>query len=171
MLQAYREWDYTAAVVTIDKIEHFSRYQVWRHAPYHYCLEVLLERYVLFLHYRGLRGDVMIEARNPGLDAKLSASFNRLFHEGTRHLPPRHFQARLTSSQLKLKNKAANVAGLQLADLLAHPAHYDCLAEFEVLEAQLSEYGKEIAKILNQSKYNRHHRSGKVVGYGKKMLP
>jgi hypothetical protein len=28
MLRAYHEWEYTAAVVTIDKLEHLSRYQV-----------------------------------------------------------------------------------------------------------------------------------------------
>jgi hypothetical protein len=171
MLRAYSEWDYTSAVVTIDKVEHLSRYQVWRHAPYHYCLEVLLERYVLYLHYRGLRGDVMIEARNPGLDTKLADSFNRLYREGSRHLPAETFRARLTSSQLKLKNKAANIAGLQLADLLAHPAHYDCLAQFGMLAEQESEYGKEVARILNAAKFNRDQQSGKVVGFGKKLLP
>ena len=70
-----REQEIASHVVTIDKLEHLSRYQVWRHAPYHYCLEVLLERYVLFLHYRGLRGDIMVESRNATLDGKLKNSF------------------------------------------------------------------------------------------------
>jgi hypothetical protein len=78
MLLAYQEWPYTAIAITIDKIEHFSRYEVWRHEPYHYCLEVLVERYILFLHYRNLRGDVMVEARGTNPDRKLAKSFSRI---------------------------------------------------------------------------------------------
>ena len=171
MLRAYNEWDYVACAVTIDKREHLSRYQVWRHAPYHYCLEVLLERYVLYLHYRGLRGDVMIEARNATLDEKLKASFSRLYRDGTRHLPTDLIQRSLTSGQIKLRKKSANVAGLQVADLLAHSAHYDVLLDNGLIQQQESEYGKEIAKILNSAKYNRDVRTGRVSGYGKKLLP
>jgi len=171
MLRAYNEWKYVACAVTIDKQEHLSRYQVWRHAPYHYCLEILLERYVLYLHYRGLRGDVMIEARNATLDEKLKASFSRLYRDGSRHLPPELLQAGLTSSQIKLRKKSANVAGLQLADLLAHASHYDVLLDNRLVQMQQSEYGREIAKILNSTKYNRDQRTGRIPGYGKKLLP
>jgi hypothetical protein len=171
MLRAYREWQYTAAVVTIDKLEHLSRYQVWRHAPYHYCLEVLLERYVLFLHYRGLRGDIMVESRNATLDRKLKDSFGRLYKDGTRHISAEIMQESLTSGELKLKKKKTNVAGLQLADLLAHSAQYDLLAECGIVESQESEYGREIARILNEDKYNRDTKTGRIQGYGKKLLP
>lgn len=171
MLMAFEDWDYTAVVVTIDKLEHLHKYRVWRHAPYHYCLEVLLERYVLSLHSDGLKGDVMIEARNPTLDGKLKASFSRLYTDGTRHLPSDLMQAHLTSSQIKLKKKSSNIAGLQLSDLLAHPAHYDVLADYDVIETQKSEYGQAVATILNASKYNRNVRTGEIKGYGKKLLP
>lgn len=159
MLRAYEEWQYTAAVVTIDKTEHLSRYQVWRHAPYHYCLEVLLERYVLYLHYRELRGDVMIESRNTTLDEKLESSFRRLYTDGTRHVPANIIQKCLTSKELKLKKKSANIAGLQLADLLAHSAHYDLLLECGFVEQQKSQYGQRIADILNGSKHNREMKA------------
>jgi hypothetical protein len=43
MLRAYQEWEHTAVAITIDKLEDLYRYNVWRHAPYHYCLEVMLE--------------------------------------------------------------------------------------------------------------------------------
>lgn len=171
MLQAYSEWDYTAVVVTIDKLEHLHKYKVWRHAPYHYCLEVLLERYVLALQSSGLKGDVMIEARNPSLDDKLKVSFNRLFLEGTRHLPNDLMQSHLTSSEIKLKKKSANIASLQLSDLLAHPAYYDVLVDYGVIESQVSEYGRAVAEILNASKYHRNIKTGEIKGYGKKLLP
>jgi hypothetical protein len=34
------------------------------------------------------------------------------------------FQSALTSSELKLKPKSANISGLQLADLLGHPVKH-----------------------------------------------
>ena len=171
MLRAYQEWEYTAVAITIDKLEHLSRYNVWRHAPYHYCLEVLLERHVLFLHYRELQGDVMIESRNATLDEKLKNSFRRLYLEGTRHLPPELLQSHLTSKEIKLKKKSANIVGLQLADLLAHAAFYDVLVEYGIIEEQTSEYGVKISEILNSSKYNRDDSTGNIIGYGKKLLP
>jgi hypothetical protein len=171
MLQAYEEWEYTVAAVTIDKLEHLRKYRVWRHAPYHYCLEVLLERYVLALQGVGKTGDVMIEARNATLDDKLKASFSRIYNEGTRHLPSELIQAHLSSSEIKLKKKAANVAGLQLADLLAHPAYYDVLLEYGVIEKQESEYGQKVAAILNAAKYHRNQVTGEIRGYGKNLLP
>jgi len=171
MLRAYQEWEYTSVAVTIDKSEHLSRYRVWRHAPYHYCLEVLLERYVLYLHHAGLRGDVMVESRNSTLDGRLKDSFRRLYQNGTSYVPVETWQKCLTSKELKLSKKSADVAGLQLADLLAHSAHYDLLAEKGLVETQKSEYGRLVAQILNQSKYNRNAKNGRVEGYGKKLLP
>jgi hypothetical protein len=171
MLQAYAEWDYTAVAVMIDKLEHLRKYRVYCHAPYHYCLEVLIERYVLALQSGGLSGDVMIEARDPTLDGKLKESFTRIYNEGSRHLPAELMQSHLTSSEIKLKKKSANVAGLQIADLLAHPAYYDVLCDFGVIEKQESEYGRAVAKILNESKYHRNSHTGEIKGYGKKLLP
>jgi hypothetical protein len=39
------------------------------------------------------------------------------------------------------------------------------------LQRHRSEYGQEIAGILNQSKYNRNTKTGRLMGYGKKLLP
>lgn len=105
MLEAYGKWPYVAIAITIDKKEHFSRYETWRHEPYHYCLEVLLERYVLFLHYRKLNGDVMVEARGTKPDGKLAKSFNRIFRNGTSNIPSSRIQSCLTSRELKIKTK------------------------------------------------------------------
>lgn len=171
MLRAYEDWDYTAVAVTIDKLEHLRKYRVWRHAPYHYCLEVLLERYVLALQSEGHTGDVMIEARNSTLDEKLKVSFNRIYAEGTRQLPADLMRSHLTSSEIKLKKKSSNIVGLQLSDLLAHSAFYDVLVDFDVVETQESDYGRSIAKILNTSKYYRNPVTGEIKGYGKKLLP
>ena len=170
MLAMYQKWEYTTIIITIDKRKHLQDYSVWRYEPYHYCLAVLLERYILYLQSHQLRGDVMIEARGTKPDRKLSESFTQLFENGTNFVPASAFQAHLTSRKIKIRRKSTNVAGLQLADLLAHAAHYDWLAQQNYVEKQNSEYARQVAMILNRDKYNRSP-AGEMVGYGKKMLP
>ena len=63
LLSKLREWDYSVITVIIDKREHAEKYTTWRYDPYHYCQEVLVERYRLFLDIRKAKGDVMFESR------------------------------------------------------------------------------------------------------------
>lgn len=169
LLDLITELDYTVLTVVIDKFEHQQRYTVWRHDPYHYNLEVLLERYVRWLERHGATGDAMAESRGGGEDTRLKRSFTRLFEEGSTHVPAAKFQARLTSKQLKLKPKAANIAGLQLADLIAQPGFRAVLARYQN-HALASNFGGEIAKILEAAKYDRSP-TGKIWGWGQKWLP
>jgi len=170
MLSLYEKWSYTTIIVTIDKISHLNRYSVWRYEPYHYCLAVMLERYVHFLGMRQVKGDVMIESRGSKPDQKLAASYRKVVQNGTNFIPPDKMQKVLTSKEIKIKNKKANIEGLQLADLLAHAAHYDHLYSEGFVERHKSHYAKQIASILRKQKYYRHPTRG-VRGYGTKMLP
>lgn len=132
---------------------------------YHYCLAILMERYFFFLNERSAKGDVMAESRGGKEDLRLKASFAKLWEEGSEYISSERFHAVLTSKQLKVKAKANNVAGLQLADLLAHPSRNEMLQEKGFLDAGLRPFGREIVRIL-QGKY--YQRGGKV--YGKKFL-
>jgi hypothetical protein len=60
---------------------------------------------------------------------------------------------------------------LQLADLIAHPSRREILIENNLLVDNRDIFGDQICAILRQSKYLRHHRTGKITGYGKKLLP
>jgi hypothetical protein len=112
-----------AFTVSIDKQRHLERYKVWQFSPYHYVMTCLLERFVQWLERTGNVGDVMGEARNPTHDAQLRRAF-RFFHKnGTSWVKAVVVQKHLLSKELRLEDKIANVAGLQLADGLAHPAH------------------------------------------------
>lgn len=162
MLDKFRTWQYVALLITIDKRAHFTNYSVWRYEPYHYCLAAMLERYTLFLYYRKIRGDVMIEARGTKPDQRLAKSYRRLVVQGTENIPSERMQACLTSKEIKIKKKSANIAGLQLADLLAHAAHYDHLVEHNFVPEQTSAYSRQVAKTLNLTKYNRNNRTGLV---------
>ena len=75
----------------------------------------------------------------------------------------------ITSSQLKVKDKSNNIAGLQLADLIAHPSYKATLARHQ-REALPDNFGGSIATLLEESKYNRSP-SGQIWGWGRKWLP
>jgi len=150
MLSMYEKWQYTAIIITIDKIAHLDHYSVWRYEPYHYCLAVMLERYVYFLRGRRVKGDVMIEARGTKPDQKLADSYRRLMQRGTNYVSAEWLQSAITSREIKIKSKKANIEGLQMADLLAHAAHYDHLYTERIIDKHKSHYSKKIARILRK---------------------
>ena len=115
------------------------------------------------------QGDVMAESRGGKEDMRLKKSFERVFEEGSEWISPEAIHIRLTSRQLKVKPKANNISGLQLADLLAHPSYKASLAR-KNREALPDTFGGQIAQILLDSKYDRS-KSGRIDGWGIKWLP
>ena len=113
----------------------------------------------------------MVESRGSKEDKKLMESYTRLYQRGTDHIPVDRWQARLTSHELKAKPKNANIAGLQLADLIAHPSRREILIEHQLITDNRDVFGDQICAILRQSKYNRNKYTGQIEGYGKKLLP
>ena len=75
------------------------------------------------------------------------------------------FQKTLTSGNLKIKPKAANISGLQLADLIANPSRCEILDENGLLGRTLGTFTQEIIKIL-KTKYDRNE----TRALGKKFL-
>jgi len=161
---------YLVTTVQIDKKQHMDLYGVWQYDPYHYCLRCLIERYVLYLNRHDLQGDVVIEPRFKKADKRLKTSFERIYNHGTEHLPPEVIQRRLLSKDIGFFDKRANVAGLQLADLLAHPSARHMRFERDGVDPP-SDYGARLADILVGWKYARHPRTLKVKGWGTKWLP
>lgn len=165
LLALLEKWDYTVITVCLDKKRHRDQYAVWRYDPYHYCVAVLIERFVFFLNRKGVVGDVLAESRGGKEDRRLKDSFSRLWEKGTDYVDPQQFQAVLTSSRLKVKPKAANISGLQLADLLAHPSRAEVLKERGLLVPEPAPFARKVIEILEKKYYQRE---GTV--YGKKLL-
>jgi hypothetical protein len=162
--------DYVVITAVIDKLAHLRQYQAWVYDPYHYCLTILMERYALWLDERNLRGDVMAESRGKKEDLRLKAEFAQIFLSGTANISHADFVASFTSSQLKVKPKSANVSGLQLADLIAHPS-FICTKARHDNQNLPANFGGQIAQILEASKYRRSQWNGRIDGYGRKWLP
>lgn len=157
---------YVIFMVVLDKKQHFETHGRAGFDPYHLCLAMLLERYCDYLKALGRRGDVLCESRGGREDRHLKDEYRRLVEEGNSNRPANFFASALTSKELKMRKKEANVAGLQLADLLAHPAKQDVLVEY----GRLAIPGSEFREPLRQAMHSHYHRGPKdyqVKGYGR----
>lgn len=160
-----RETAFVGLIVLIDKQSHSARYASPLH-PYHYCLAALLERYCYWLESR--RGDVMGESRGGSEDRQLKVAYQTIHQAGTRHVSSELFQARLTSKDIKLKPKEKDIAGLQLADLLAHPAKQRCLVRHNVGGVKEGTFGRLLADLFWAKLRKRW--DGETKGYGEVFL-
>ena len=121
--------DYVSQIfaVVIDKQAHRDQHGPAAPHPYHYCAAALTEKYGRWLSESGGVGDVMFESRRGREDMELKTAFNQFMVNG----PPETLASRqsISSTQVKLKPKYANITGLQLADLVAYPATRGILME------------------------------------------
>jgi hypothetical protein len=169
LLQFLHDQDYLLITVVIDKKAHVERYGVAALHPYHHCLAALLERYCAFLNRFNAQGDVMAESRGGTEDSQLKAAYQNLYHSGTHIHDVSYFQRVLTSKELKLKHKSANVAGLQVADLLAYPGKQHILGQAGRIADSGDTFGEEICRAV-AAKHNRRVGDGRVAGYGQVFL-
>jgi hypothetical protein len=152
--------------VLIDKITTQSKnYGPVSTHPYHIALLAILERYCGFLKFGQHQGDVMAESRGGKEDMLLKAAYESVYKGGTRFRSHDFFQSVLTSKELKIKKKEANVAGLQLADMFALPSRQRMLADVNRGRVPMYHF-KELSDIV-ESKYNARYLTGRKEGYGK----
>lgn len=168
LLRVLEDLEFEVITVVIDKAAHVERYGDWAHHPYHYCLQVLVERYAMHLNGVGAKGDVMAEARGKKEDAALAEVFRFAFEHGTVKLSNVDHQRALTSRELKIKRKTDNISGLQLADIVAHPS-LKAMQHRREGKAMKEDFSAKVADILERKKYRRMY--GKIDGFGRKWLP
>ena len=169
-LSLIEKWEFKVIAVVLDKLEHNEKYENnWKYDPYHYCQEVLVDRYRMFLKTNKVRGDVMIESRGGKEDLRLKKSFRELMENGTQYLKAEELMELLTSKELKVRSKMANVAGLQLADLLAHTMRRYAFQEIFGIYDEKTTFSDEILKVLKNNKIFNYKE--KLVGYGIMKLP
>lgn len=170
MFGVISETEFQTITVVIDKLEHTQRYAVWRADPYHYCLTALVERFARWLERNESVGDVLAESRGGKSDIRLKKSFENLVENGSEYQSSELFRRVLTSRQLKVKPKALNIAGLQVADLIAHPSFRSMKHEREGTAEPAEDFGARIVAVLKASKYQRSP-DGRIDGWGRKWLP
>ena len=156
--------------VVIDKKEHKAKYTVWHFQPYHYCMTVLVERYILFLKSINSVGDVLAESRGKNDNKRLAKAYRYIYKNGTDHIPAKVVQQWLSSKEIKIKSKKDNIAGLQLADTVANPSWREMICAHREIP-MTAEFGKKVVEILYRRKYRRNPANGSVPGWGTKWLP
>jgi hypothetical protein len=136
--------------------------------PYHYCLYILVEKYVQLLERHGSKGDVLAEARGKLEDNQLDASFRNVCTAGTTFVSKDRFSTVLTSKDLKFKPKMA-IAGLELTELIVMASKLDVLYSVGEITTVSSKFTRQLISRI-QPKYYRNPTNGHVKGYGKKFL-
>lgn len=160
--------EYQVVTAVVDKIALQEKHGNNAWEPYHFALEILLERYVRFLSLRpDSLGDLMVESRNSGQDRDLKLSFARLCNKGTYYCSSQDIEKAITSKEIKIRPKTSNIAGLQLADLLAHPSAISIIRE-NTRQPWIHEYGNRVVEILNRDKYRRDGNT--IKGIGRKLV-
>lgn len=154
--------------IVLDKQAHRLQYSDPFH-PYHYCLAAMLERYAGWLIYKNVIGDVMAESRGGEEDLQLKQAYRRTFESGTLHFSHEKFQAALSSKDIKVRPKSANIAGLQLADVLAYPVRQAILVKKRLIPDPGDVFGKKVYEAA-RPKFNCQEWTGQVEGYGYKCL-
>jgi len=160
--------------VVIDKkalLEQVGSFEGILH-PYNMGVKFICEQYKDYLvHIKGC-GDIMAESRGGNEDRLLKRVYYAL-GIATWNWQPQDggpFQTAITSRELKVKPKSANIAGLQLADLLAHPCRHDILREFGRITEEPAPFARLLMEAI-RDKFHRHNQSGEVKGVGKHLSP
>lgn len=168
LLDLVEKASFRMSCVVVDKSLYLSKAEKKMFNPYHSCIEALLERYGGWLDQIGAKGDVMAESRGSKEDQQLRHEFESTVAEGASRHSAEWFQRVLTSSKIKLKKKEHDIAGLQLADLLAYPLKREIVAEQrrELIRRDFSSRLLEAAR----PKMSCQPGGGGISGYGKVWL-
>jgi hypothetical protein len=171
LLDVIQKANFRVASVVVDKAALRSSYGEGAGHPYHIGLGFLLQRFAGYLNRINRIGDVMAEARGGTEDTLLKDSYTRVYERGIwGFTPAEFFQSALASRQLKLSGKKANISGLQLADLIAHPAKSWVLRYYGLLDNPPAPFAERLMGIIEE-KFNRHLYNNRIEGYGFVLYP
>jgi hypothetical protein len=143
--------------IVILKNSHRDRYGPKAKHPYSLSLAFMLERYSKLIVRNGWAesGWILAESRGGDEDGALKAEYCRLVKQGT------YYQSNLSNiTSLWTEKKSANIAGLQIADLVAYPI------AAKVLRPMMENKSLEIL----MEKFDVSPR-GQILGFGLKIFP
>ena len=111
---------FTLFITAIHKTAYLKQYGAGAKNPYDVALEYSFERVLHFLEqHNESQLPVIAEARGQQEDDALRASFYRLMTQGTYYNKAERFQKLVCP--ISFRRKQDNIAGIQVADLCAHP--------------------------------------------------
>ena len=147
---------FTIIAAAINKIKLVNRYNN-PEDPYHLCLRFILERASMFLG-RSKEGILLrAESRETHNDRKLAEVYEKFRSKGNNFITPEEAQKKLVD--LSFNQKVQNIAGHQIADLVAYP-----IGKW-VLDS------KKENKSFEAIKNKLHSKNGQFINYGLKVFP
>ena len=151
--------DYIIVAGGIKKDEHLRRYRLAAMDPYMLSLKILVERFVFDIKRRGdgEMGMIIAESRDETLDNQLRLSWIDLRTSGTEYITASEIRKYI--SDLKIREKSQNIAGLQITDLIVSP-----IGRHIIGKESKADWG-----IIKQ-KFRRGPR-GNYMGFGLVVLP
>lgn len=150
------EFKIIAAAIRKDQLK--SRYP-FPNNPYHICFQFILERSAMFLGKTKEKLMFKIESRETHNDQKLSQVYESFRHAKSRFLSPAEIREKLID--LSFNQKTQNIAGMQLADLVAYPIGRWCLDKAKA--------NKTFSLI--ETKLHCKSGSNTYLNYGLKIFP
>jgi hypothetical protein len=169
LLKLISETHFRIVMIVLDKLDHWAKTYRRLNHPYHYCLVAMLQRYCGWLQLVSRRGDILAESRGGKEDLSLKDAYRSIYKTGSLYLSRERCQTTLTSKEIKIRPKAMNIAGLQLADLLAFPLTRDILRRNGRLSEYESPFQTAIIEIA-EKRYNRQIYQNRIDGYGRIFL-
>lgn len=130
-------------------------WQLWTHIML--SLHILVERFCFEIDKVPKGGLIVAERRNPTLDNQLELAFLNLKIQGTRYVRANQIGATIVGMNLRAKSE--NIAGMQLADLVATPIGRHVLGKRDYDDYRIVE------------KKFRINKRGEYQGYGLVILP
>lgn len=138
--------------VAIDKEQHHNTYPAETYNSYEYSLEVLLWRVRGFLHKYRTQADVMSESRGTNEDESLKEAYRKCLAVGAQNMQwgkAGEYREAFPAENLMVSKKYENVAGLQIADLLAAGQKLKTLEEGgKPLPAPMTEFMKRVNSTI-----------------------
>jgi hypothetical protein len=99
----------------------------------------------------------------------LKEAYAHIYKSGGYYLHPSVIARTLSSKKIKIKPKTLNIAGLQLADTLAHPLTRDVLVAYKRIPSVDGAFAQTLIEAVHW-KYNHQIYRGTINGYGRVIL-
>ncbi len=151
-----------AFTVVIDKKAHKEKYPSQTFDPYVYGLHVLLNRVRGFLNLKVSQADVIAESRGQVEDKQVQDAYVALLTTGTnvkKYGEAADYQLVFPHPELMIRKKYQNVAGLQIADLLAHDQKLLTIQQNgSPMPTQISNFGQQINQAADKMVHSKHGR-------------
>jgi hypothetical protein len=171
-LSMFDRADYTVISASVDKVSWYYDYPTWQGDFYEVLVQAVLERCFYFLRNRNGKAEVNIETKGKR-DQRINERYRDALQNGFEFISPEKLQSVFTSKEMNILKKDDAKPGCQMADLLAGPSMR--MTRYKNKDEPIEgEYVKKVCDILEDKKFYRETRGGKIHGpdgYGRIWRP